>query len=121
MLGKYYDDVGAGWKTILETLGSQMERVLGEIPPPPVLQVKEKFGGLRVYLGPSGLPKEITGALYLLVDFAESLSFRTCEECGEMKNVETRVRKNVAYSSWVKTLCEEHHAQRDAGERIPKE
>lgn len=122
MLEEFYDSVGNGWRSILEALDSQMLRVLGEIPPPKILQVKEKFGGLRVYLGVPGepLPKELVGKLYLLIDFAEDLSFRTCEECSDTRKVETRVRKGVAYASWVKTLCEEHHAERDAGIKIPK-
>ena len=47
------------------------------IPPVTILQVKEKFGGLRFYY--SGGDGRIEG----MVSFAEQLSYKICEETGE--------------------------------------
>lgn len=57
-------------------------------------QVKEKFGGLRFYY--SGGDDYIDG----VVAMAESMSYRTCEECG---NPGTSTS-----GGWIRVLCEEH-------------
>jgi hypothetical protein len=57
-------------------------------------QVKEKFGGLRFYY--SGGDELIDG----VVRMAESMSDRTCEECGAPGTHTT--------GGWIQTLCEEH-------------
>ena len=56
------------------------------------IQVKEKFGGLRFYF--SGGDDYIDG----VVNMAETMSYRTCEECGASGNSE----------GYIQTLCEEH-------------
>jgi hypothetical protein len=45
-----------------------------------VVQVKEKFGGLRYYL--RGYRND---AINLMIEQAESLSYEICEQCGSMK------------------------------------
>ena len=55
-------------------------------------QVKEKFGGLRIYF--SGGDDYIEG----LVAMAESISYKICEVCGE--------RGNPNDKGWIRTLCE---------------
>lgn len=55
-------------------------------------QIKEKFGGLRVYF--SGGDEYVEG----LVDMAESFSYKICEFCGE--------RGNPNKEGWIITLCE---------------
>lgn len=60
---------------------------------PTVLQVKEKFGGLRFYIG--GGDKHIND----LISKAEKESFEICEYCGSIDDVkQTR-------GGWIKTLC----------------
>lgn len=70
-------------------------------------QVKEKFGGLRFYYHFESNPdavdvdqeytKEICKEIQGAVDFAESLSFKICEECGNPGKVRG--------GGWVRTLC----------------
>lgn len=85
------DDVGPGWGSILKRL----DAVLAAIDPNlEVFQVKEKFGGLRVYVGTSEYE-----AVESAISLAESLSFRTCEKCGEPGS--------PGGKGWVKTLCDE--------------
>lgn len=62
---------------------------------PKVLQVKEKFGGLRVYTS-SGTPE-----VHAQIRVAELLAARTCQECGSTEGVE-RIG-----GSWMRTVCPE--------------
>ncbi|MCI0349915.1 MAG: hypothetical protein L0Z53_10860 [Acidobacteriales bacterium] len=63
-----------------------------------VLQIKEKFGGLRFYVGPA------SDELYAAIDMAEAASLTMCEECGASGK-----RRG---GSWIRTLCD-MHAERD--------
>jgi hypothetical protein len=65
-----------------------------------VYQIKEKFGGLRFYVG------EASFDLLDAIDEAEEKSFTICEKCGEPGKL-TSVR------GWMKTLCEKHSAHED--------
>lgn len=55
-------------------------------------QIKEKFGGLRLYCAGGN------EAIYKITDAAEKESYETCEHCGTKKNVTTE-------GSWLSTLC----------------
>jgi len=61
---------------------------------PVVTQVKEKYGGLRFYVHGA------TGEQYALIQFAESMSYRTCEVCGD------RGRSNGG--GWIQVRCKKH-------------
>lgn len=63
-----------------------------------ILQIKEKFGGLRFYVGevPANLYFRVNNAISL----AEAASFATCEECGEPGK-----RRG---GGWIRTLCDAH-------------
>lgn len=58
------------------------------------VQVKEKFGGLRFY------ERGATNQQYAVISFVESLSYRTCEICGSMKDIGRT-------EGWIKTICKE--------------
>lgn len=74
-----------------------------------VLQVKEKFGGLRFYVG--GCKTEYFEMLTAFIDAMESLSYKTCEQCGIQHNhyrdndYNTPARVTTS-GGWRKTLCE---------------
>jgi hypothetical protein len=63
---------------------------------PVAVQVKEKFGGLRFYV------QAATKEHYNYISFAESMSYRTCEECGNPGKTYT--------DGWHTTLCDIHAA-----------
>jgi hypothetical protein len=63
---------------------------------PVAVQVKEKFGGLRFYVHAA------TDKHYQYISFAESMSYRTCEECGAPGKTYT--------DGWHTTLCDIHAA-----------
>jgi hypothetical protein len=61
-------------------------------------QVKEKFGGLRFYTNGYN---EAVGAM---ISMAESMSYRTCEECGSPGRTNRY--------GWYTTLCDTHRLAR---------
>ena len=63
---------------------------------PVASQVKEKFGGLRFYV------QAATDKHYSYITFAESMSYRTCEECGAPGKTYT--------DGWHRTMCDIHAA-----------
>ena len=82
--------------TTVESWTNRVALLKEEIPT--IVQVKEKFGGLRFYMD-GGTPE-----MRNYVHFAETMSMNTCECCGasgEPRN-----------DGWVKTLCEKHHRER---------
>ena len=81
--------VGPGWRPLVQML--QEYAKLHEVA---VVQVKEKFGGLRFYYG--GAP----GWFGKLADACEDASYCICEECG-------RPGAQTERHGWVRTECEE--------------
>lgn len=66
------------------------------------VQIKEKYGTLRFYVGP------VTDEAAALINFAEGLSARICETCGN--------RGRTHGIAWLKTLCDPcAHEQSYAG------
>jgi hypothetical protein len=88
--------IGDGWYELFYELCEQIEKTLnGAGKEFAFLQVKQKFGGLRIYvLGSGGTDIEH------LISLAESKANKTCEECG--KNGEPREE------NWNKVLCDDH-------------
>jgi len=81
-------ECGDGWFRLIWELCEAIEpRVDDDFE---VVQVKEKFGGLRFYCGPAS--KEV----YDLISVAEEKSYSVCEECG---------RKAKQRGGWISTLC----------------
>lgn len=80
-------EVGPGWMKIVRPLVDQANAEGATI-----LQIKEKFGGLRFYVG--GASEELLEA----IDRAEEESYKTCEVCGE-PGVPRR-------GGWIRTLCD---------------
>jgi hypothetical protein len=106
-------EIGNGWYDILSSLcwmikqhedniseririrnkvGTQNDKEDLDYFPVKFDQIKEKFGGLRVYF--SGGDNYIEG----LVGMAESFSYKICEECGE--------KGKPNEGGWISTLCE---------------
>jgi hypothetical protein len=67
-----------------------------------VLQVKEKFGGLRIHVtyANDAIPQCIEGA--------KEESFHICEVCGQSGTLRE--------GQWIKTLCDDHAGARGARE-----
>lgn len=79
-------ECGPGWKSIYEPLIGLCRKEGVKI-----LQIKEKFGALRFYVGPA--PDRILDAIAA----AEAKSQTTCEQCGAPGK-----RRD---DGWIRTLC----------------
>lgn len=85
--------VGQGWFKIINELCQKLSKFGEEVV---AEQVKEKFGGLRFYIGP--VKKENYEEVNKFIEEAEIKSMKTCEYCGE-----AATRKG---NGWVKTICD---------------
>lgn len=105
--GKIFTDIpyiecDSGWYSIIEDLSSELNEAAkqyahGSIT---VVQIKEKFGGLRYYVNYiDGLPQEDIFEIEQIICKYENLSHKTCQRCGEQGEICAR----TAY--WVSTLC----------------
>lgn len=73
-------ECGDGWFALIKTLCEHLTALqLGKQFR--VVQVKEKFGGLRFYVG--NIPTAKANEAYALIDDAEGKSFEICELCGK--------------------------------------
>jgi len=99
-------NVGDGWTELLEILFCTIDQILKKYDAPDgafeIVQVKEKFGGLRCYYEWNGswrnhkiVDKEIHG----VVRQAEKTSFTICELCGNPGQ--------TMNDGWTVTLCDE--------------
>lgn len=64
-----------------------------------IVQIKEKFGGLRFYVGFGEMSGELMAKVNGAIQLAESLSYSICEKCGAPG--ETR---STGY--YIRTLCD---------------
>jgi hypothetical protein len=87
-----------GTKTVTQEAIDEAKVKLDEetLKVPVAVQVKEKFGGLRFYV------QAATDKHYNYISFAESMSYHTCEECGNPGKTYT--------DGWHTTLCDIHAA-----------
>lgn len=88
--------VGAGWRPLLDKLRVDLFRLGWDGS---IHQVKEKYGGLRFYIG--GGSDEIFDRIYK----AEEESLKTCESCGAPGSQHGL--------HWTITLCQQCLAERE--------
>lgn len=94
LIAKCKSHVGPGWGDILTRLIDDLFELGWDGS---VLQVKEKFGGLRFYVG------HASDAVYERIRNAENESLETCEQCGKPGSPRG--------DGWIKTSCGEHEAK----------
>jgi hypothetical protein len=110
-LQNWYGDVGAGWGNLLVVLNTMFDEVLRENPKGhiKVLQVKEKFGTLRIYYETEGLTLKQDYKVTFCVDYTEELSAYICEVCGKSANITDEFAQgDEDLGRWIKTLCTQH-------------
>ena len=88
--------VGPGWHEMIRKLYKAKPSWTGWIV---VIQVKEKFGGLRFYV--DGAPDWY----YDLIDYYEAKSLTICESCGKPGKPRD--------DAWIKTMCDDCAAKND--------
>jgi hypothetical protein len=85
--------IGIGWSKLID-------KIYDKLPEDTyVLQVKEKFGGLRFYVG------YISTEIQNFIDEVEDESYSICEECGK----KGKLREDLG---WMLTLCDEHYEEK---------
>lgn len=89
---------GTGWDVMLNRLFKLMHSSRGKMTEPEderfsAMQVKEKFGTLRVYLA-GKCPQEVDG----MISMAEAMSGAICEQCGEPGSM-------TKHGLWLMTRC----------------
>jgi hypothetical protein len=87
----YKADVGPGWHPLLDQLHRELMLV---DPGYRTVQVKEKFGNLRVYIDTAA-----GDAAWNVISKFENLSSGICEACGKPGGHTKTV--------WIKTLCDD--------------
>ncbi len=90
------EHISPGWHKLVRELIDQLFKLgwNGQLH-----QIKEKFGGLRFYIGKGS--EEVHNA----ISVASDLSYITCETCG----AEGKVRNDLG---WMLTLCDVHHKEK---------
>ena len=91
-------ECGEGWDHLVQPLLDELEQLGGE-----VLQVKEKFGGLRFYYHLDENHPQ-AGSFAEKVAIAEDQAVDICEICGQPGK-----RRS---GGWIKTLCDQHAQDR---------
>lgn len=91
--------VPKGWAKLAGPVLREIARNGGAI-----LQVKEKFGALRIYWGAEGgMGDDMYEVLRLATDRAEDVSRSVCIECG--------AAANMYVDGWMLPLCDKHAAE----------
>jgi len=93
----YYFETEDGWNNLIELASSLIETELKKLSEEErenihALQIKEKFGGLRMYLGND------TPFIRGVISMTELTSMSTCEYCGN--------KGKCSGKGWIKTLCD---------------
>lgn len=96
--GWYGLAVGPGWYDLVDACDRALTMVA---PDYKVLQIKEKFGGLRYYI--TDVPPDALELTQGIITAAEELASHTCEECGQPGTLRSEF--------WYRTQCDEHDAE----------
>lgn len=91
----HHDHVGKGWHMLLL---QAHEAAQAADPDYTVLQVKEKFGGLRLYIHGNRAAQDA-------IHKYEAESYKVCEYCGKPGSLDDS-------HFWLNTLCDEHKERR---------
>ena len=109
-------ECGDGWFELIKELCEKLKAL--QLKDFKVIQVKEKFGGLRFYYAINGKPERVD-EVDRLINEAEGKSCRTCETCGKPGKSED--------DGWITTLCpdcrenrEKSKTERGAGKQADK-
>lgn len=103
------EDLVTGLNKELVEAKEKLKQLFQDIPI--AAQVKEKFGGLRFYVNfREGVSETAIEKINALIGFAESLSYNTCEKCGNLGR--------IYMIGWNRTLCEQHAIESYGKEQV---
>lgn len=99
-----YPTCGDGWKDILTRMCERIASATADCRLGSwlrIIEIKEKLGGLRVYLEANGIPQAVIDKACEAIELAEAAADCTCEECG----AEGRLHDDAG---WLNTRCDAH-------------
>lgn len=107
-------NVGDGWRDVLERAMDRLEGVLDDSLAGRIVirDIKQKFGGLRVYIATEHLDDQQANRADDIVFLAECRAAGTCETCGAKGRL-------WSGDGWVRTACDVHAAGRPLGADNP--
>jgi len=93
-------EIDEGWYQLIHDL---LEELIKTDWDKNIHQIKEKFGGLRFYIGAA------SQEVHDIINRYEELSYETCEVCGE----KGELRKDTGWRGglWYKTMCDKHYQE----------
>ena len=91
-----YSQIGVGWFDLVRKLDSDISKL---VPNYTIDQIKEKFGGLRYYIG--SVPSDVFDEVHELIRDAEDKSMDICDVCGDSGRL-------IGINGWMVTRCEIH-------------
>lgn len=91
-------EIGPGWYQIIKKLLQQIKATEPKANFK-IVQIKEKFGGLRVYC------QHASPEVLELIDKAALLSYTTCESCGRKAEVKE------SEEGWLRARCGDNKCQ----------
>lgn len=94
-----YKDTGNGWNQLLSELCERIEAILPHENAIRVVQIKEKFGGLRFYYDLLNDNEHLFRWIDNIISEAEDKAWRTCETCGQPGEVTGK--------GWYTVLCKQ--------------
>ena len=92
--------VKPGWACLINYFYTEAEKAPFNVF---IDQIKEKFGGIRIYTTITGATEKQADDMYNLTDALLEASILICEECGKKGE-----QLSPPPHGWVKTLCSEH-------------
>lgn len=104
---KEYND---GWDELVNTLVVKLRELDPNLE---ILQIKEKFGGLRAYISTHSEDPEVISKFNDLINEAEEKSYAICESCG-------KEGRSTSLNGWYRTLCKQDE-ERIIAERKERE
>lgn len=101
-----------GWHDLIDDLSRKISEAADRFPhrSVTVVQIKEKFGGLRYYLNYEDMNDDSIHVIEKIVRDTESKSYKICEDCSG----EADICSPKHY--WMKTLCMNCRSKYDMGD-----
>ena len=97
-----YPSVKDGWRDLLERALKRISAALaGRAGKVRITQIKQKYGGVRIYYDGCGLSPEVIAAVDDAIDLAEARAECTCEICGDEGSL-------CDDAGWYTTRCRPH-------------
>lgn len=94
--------IGPGWETLVLNAHA---RLVAADPTYQIIQIKEKFGGLRYYTAQSTKDPALWNTFREIISTVETFSYKVCEQCGTQNNVSTGPIGEGYF--WIFTLCDD--------------